>query len=43
MDDGQIALAKKLMANRETSIDDICRAVGVSRSTLYRYAGKREG
>ena len=43
MDEGKIALAKRLMAERETPVEEICRALGVSRSTLYRYAGKREG
>lgn len=43
MDDAKIALAKRLMADRDTPVEEICRALGVSRSTLYRYAGQREG
>lgn len=41
--DEKIALAKRLIADREKPVEEICRALGVSRSTLYRYAGKREG
>lgn len=37
MDQRKIALASRLMRNRETSISDICEAIGVSRATLYRY------
>ncbi len=37
MDQKKIALASKLMRNRETSIGEVCEAVGVSRATIYRY------
>lgn len=37
MDDKKIALASKLMRDRDTPIGEICEAVGVSRATLYRY------
>ncbi len=37
MDQKKIALASKLMRNRETSISEVCEAVGVSRATIYRY------
>lgn len=33
----QIAIAKKLMADKETNITEITRTMNVSRSTLYRY------
>ena len=39
MDEGKIALASRLMRNRETPISEVCEAVGVSRATLYRYVG----
>ncbi|MDP9478650.1 MAG: helix-turn-helix domain-containing protein [Actinomycetota bacterium] len=31
------------MADWETPVGEICKALGISRSTLYRHAGKREG
>jgi DNA invertase Pin-like site-specific DNA recombinase len=37
IDDRKIALASKLMHDRETPISEMCSAVGVSRATLYRY------
>ncbi len=37
MDERKIALASRLMSDRETPISEVCAAVGVSRSTLYRY------
>jgi DNA invertase Pin-like site-specific DNA recombinase len=37
MDRKKIALASKLMRDRETPISEICEAVGVSRATIYRY------
>jgi len=37
MDRKKIALASKLMRDRETPITEVCEAVGVSRATLYRY------
>lgn len=39
MDDRKIALASKLMRDREAPISEVCEAVGVSRATLYRYLG----
>jgi DNA invertase Pin-like site-specific DNA recombinase len=39
MDEGKIALASKLMRDRETPVSAVCEAVGVSRATLYRYVG----
>jgi DNA invertase Pin-like site-specific DNA recombinase len=39
MDEGKIALASRLMRDRETPISEVCEAVGVSRATLYRYVG----
>ena len=33
----KVALARKLHADKENSIPDICRMLGVSRATLYRY------
>lgn len=37
MDQKKIALASKLMLNRETPMSEVCEAVGVSKATLYRY------
>jgi DNA invertase Pin-like site-specific DNA recombinase len=39
MDEGKIALASRLMRDRETPVAEVCEAVGVSRATLYRYVG----
>ena len=39
MDDRKVASPSKLMRDRETSIAEVCEAVGVSRATLYRYLG----
>lgn len=33
-------MAKALYADHSHSITDICKSVGVSRATLYRYLGK---
>lgn len=44
MDERKIALASRLMGDREVSIPQVCEAMGVSSSTLYRYLtpdGKR--
>jgi DNA invertase Pin-like site-specific DNA recombinase len=40
----KVALAQRLYEDKNTSIDDICRTLRVSRATLYRYlaAGKRQ-
>ena len=37
MHDKKLALASKLMRDRETPISEVCDVVGVSRATLYRY------
>jgi DNA invertase Pin-like site-specific DNA recombinase len=37
MDRKKIALASKLMRDRETPITDVCEAVAVSNATIYRY------
>jgi DNA invertase Pin-like site-specific DNA recombinase len=36
----KVAMAKALYADHSHSITDICKSVGVSRATLYRYLGK---
>lgn len=38
MDERKIALARKLMADPEYSVAEICETLGVSSSTLYRHA-----
>ena len=37
MDERKIALASKLMRDRDTPIGEVCDAVGVSKATIYRY------
>lgn len=37
MDRKKLALASRLMKDRETPVSEVCEAVGVSRATLYRY------
>ena len=37
MDERKIALAARLMRDRDVPISEVCGAVGVSRATLYRY------
>lgn len=41
MDEAKIRNARSLMADHRNSVDDVCRILGVSRSTLYKYL--REG
>jgi AcrR family transcriptional regulator len=36
----KVAMAMALYADQSHSITDICKSVGVSRATLYRYLGK---
>ena len=35
----QVRLAMAAMASRDTSVNDLCRELGVKRTTLYRYVG----
>ena len=37
MDEKKLALASAMLKNREIPITEVCEAVGVSRSTLYRH------
>ena len=37
MNEKKIALASKLMRDRETPMSEVCEAVGVSKATIYRY------
>jgi DNA invertase Pin-like site-specific DNA recombinase len=37
MDERKIALAARLMRDRDVPISEVCGAVGISRATLYRY------
>jgi DNA invertase Pin-like site-specific DNA recombinase len=39
---GKVALAQRLFADKSNPIPDICSALGISRSTLYRYVKGRE-
>jgi DNA invertase Pin-like site-specific DNA recombinase len=36
----KVVMAKKLYADKTTSINDICKTLGISRATLYRYLQK---
>lgn len=37
LDKGKVEMLKKLHADKTNSIQDICRTLGISRATLYRY------
>lgn len=37
LDEKQVAMARSLLEQNGHSIGEVCRALGVSRSTLYRY------
>ena len=37
MDDRKITMAKSLMADKTNTVNQVCKILGVSRSTLYRY------
>ena len=37
MDEKKLALASAMLKNREIPLSEVCEAVGVSRSTLYRH------
>lgn len=39
MDGRKVKLASKLMADPAVSVEEVCEAVGVSKSTLYRHVG----
>jgi len=40
--DGKVALVRCIFADKGNSIQEICSTLGISRSTLYRYAKKVE-
>jgi AcrR family transcriptional regulator len=31
------------MANRDTSVEDLCKEIGITRTTLYRYVDNKGG
>ena len=35
----QVRLAQAAMAQRDTSVSDLCKELGIERVTLYRYVG----
>ena len=37
----QVRLAQAAMQNRDTRVSDLCKELGVSRQTLYRYVGPK--
>ncbi len=36
---GQVRLAQASMQNRDTSVGELCKELGITRPTLYRYVG----
>jgi len=36
---GKLAMARSMYADQNNSIEDICKTLGISRATLYRYVG----
>ncbi len=41
MTPAKLRLAQAAMANRDTSVGDLCRELGISRQTLYRHVGPK--
>jgi DNA invertase Pin-like site-specific DNA recombinase len=41
IDPKRIALAKSLYADQNTPVQEICETLHISKSTLYRYVGKK--
>ena len=41
--DPRVAAAKRLHQDRSLGIDEICKTLGISRSTLYRYLALADG
>lgn len=39
MDERKVRMAKSMLADQENTVADVCKALGVSRSTLYKYIG----
>lgn len=39
----QVRLAQAAMAQRDTSVSDLCKELGIERVTLYRYVGPKGG
>jgi DNA invertase Pin-like site-specific DNA recombinase len=42
-EEAKVRAAKKLSGDRSITIDDICKTLGISRSTYYRYLAMRPG
>lgn len=40
MDERKIRMAKSMLADQNNTVADVCEALNVSRSTLYKYVGK---
>jgi DNA invertase Pin-like site-specific DNA recombinase len=41
MTPAKLRMAQAAMANRDTSVDDLCKDLGVTRTTLYRYVDEK--
>ena len=39
MDERKVRMAKSMLADQSNTVADVCEALGVSRSTLYKYVG----
>ena len=39
MDDRKIRLEKSMLEDQSNTVEDVCKALGVSRSTLHKYVG----
>ena len=37
----QVRLAQSAMQNRDTRVGELCKELGISRQTLYRYVGPK--
>lgn len=42
MDKKKVAMARKLMSDASNSVEDVCKILGISRATLYRYVRRKE-
>lgn len=40
MDERKMRAAEKLLSDPEKSISEVCRTLGIARSTLYRHRGR---
>ncbi len=41
MTPAKLRMAQAAMANRDTSVEDLCKEMGITRTTLYRYVDEK--